>query len=1160
MIIPPSFIQHLAGWPVISGAALTSRVERLLTKGVRNNLIAKGLARTLVWKDGELPPQSPKFPTELTADLLDYGYTLLRLCLLLREQQGDSDLATNGFERSAEAIESVIRRGSSSNVESGFHAVVAACAYHLGHFSARSYCLLPMRVDLNLAPAEYALFCLLRRSLDDLGTFSRQWLQSELNSDESVATRLENPEDEMGVEAALDNAITAGLLRALSTFDFALLTGSPAFVEEAVELFQECESISSELNQVPSWWISKLAKHLVSDLWAYSLHSQLPQNIDGDGGPQWTHLRNLFIAHLRSKRNTAEIELWPSQIAAASRSIDTSDDLVVSLPTSAGKTRIAELCILRTLASERRVVYVTPLRALSAQVERDLRETFQPLGFTVSSLYGAAGAVGTDVDTLGNRSIVVATPEKLDFAVRQEPELLNDVGLIVLDEAHMIGPEEREVRYEVLVQRLLRRTDASTRRIVCLSAILPRGEQLTDFVAWIRQGGEGDAVLSEWRPTRQRFGTISWKGSHARLEFSADGEDAFVERYVESVVPTGRRRKHFPADVQELTLAAAWKIVAEGGSALIFCPQRRSVGALAKKVLQLHKQGLLKPLVSPSPEVARAKRIAVEWLSENHPAVQCLDIGVAVHHAGLPKPFLREIERLLRARRLPVIISSPTLAQGLNLSAASLLMYSLRRGEELIRGEEFANIIGRAGRARIDIEGQVLYVMFEPSAWRLHDWRGLVSAARHRSIQSGLAILIALITEKLARALHLEGDHLAEYVLNNTNVWEEAVSADSMDSTADGERSLEQEVAFLDAAILALIEDHDVDIQMLPAAFDAILTDSLWVRTLARQPDSVRELQKRVLHNRARYIWENSTGVQRRGYFAAGVSFRTGRRLDEAADVLNDLLFRAETAIAQGQFGEAIRAVVEFSEIVFTIPPFAPDELPAQWKTILRMWLNGEPMSAIVPLAPEDAVEFIEDDVVYRLVWGAEAVRVRSVAHNDEFAELWTGQVAESIEAGTMLRPATVLLQAGLGSRAAALAALNDLTGDFVDYDGMRQWIRSEPVREASRNATWPTPETADLWRRFALSVSDEALHEWKQQQSIRSVLWDSESASPAEGSMVRLVNPVAGPRTDVCGPDFQRFGRLQPSLPTLEGLVYGVVNKGGKSITVNYLGPSELK
>ena len=75
----------------------------------------------------------------------------------------------------------------------------------------------------------------------------------------------------------------------------------------------------------------------------------------------------------------------------------------------------------------------------------------------------------TDQDFLRESDIIVATPEKLDFALRNDPGILDDVGLVVLDEGHMIGLTEREVRYEVQIQRLLRRTDAPLRRIVCLS-------------------------------------------------------------------------------------------------------------------------------------------------------------------------------------------------------------------------------------------------------------------------------------------------------------------------------------------------------------------------------------------------------------------------------------------------------------------------------------------------------------------------------------------------------------------------------------------------------------------------------------------------------------------------------------------------------------------
>ena len=72
-------------------------------------------------------------------------------------------------------------------------------------------------------------------------------------------------------------------------------------------------------------------------------------------------------------------------------------------------------------------------------------------------------------------------------------------------------------------------------------------------------------------------------------------------------------------------------------------------------------------------------------------------------------------------------------------------------------------------------------------------------------------------------------------------------------------------------------------------------------------------------------------------------------------------------------------------------------------------------------------------------------------AHHDDYAEVWTGRLAESLEAGTMDRSAVILIHAGLRSRIAALAALNDCPGDFTGYEGMKHWLRSNPVVDAGR-------------------------------------------------------------------------------------------------------------
>ena len=172
-------------------------------------------------------------------------------------------------------------------------------------------------------------------------------------------------------------------------FDFALETGETEPIETLARS-PTAVSLADNAENVPLWWITKLCRHLIDDLWAHSLHENLAHRAAGGGEENYPDLRRLFISSLYA-RKTAEVELWPSQREAAQRSTDVTDDLVVALPTSAGKTRVAEIAALMTLSSERRVLIVTPFRALSAQTERSFGKTFAPLGFSVSSLYGASG-------------------------------------------------------------------------------------------------------------------------------------------------------------------------------------------------------------------------------------------------------------------------------------------------------------------------------------------------------------------------------------------------------------------------------------------------------------------------------------------------------------------------------------------------------------------------------------------------------------------------------------------------------------------------------------------------------------------------------------------------------------------------------------------------
>jgi hypothetical protein len=643
--------------------AIAADIVEAATAGFRGRLIARGQARAIIWSDGALPPDAPAFAPQLSYDLHSYGYALLGLGLRLRELGGDAAQARTALEQAATALEAVIAKGNRQEVDRDFHFIMAAASYHLAHLSARAYSLLAIvEADENFAPTERVLALLMRRNFRALRANVLDYRASGEGSDARIAADIQTKLDQAEAAAdladggdeflfdGLDTALNDAFMAAMSLFLLALERGEQPLLDQALERLRTGLAICSELNMLPQWWSHRIAIHLLSDLWSNTFHEKVPLQPSGGDAADWPRLRELFIALLQ-RRPKAEVDLWPSQIEAATRAADQSDDLVVSLPTSAGKTRIAELCILRCLAGGKRVVFITPLRALSAQTETTLQSTFGPLGKTISALYGSIGVSGFDEDAIRERDIVVATPEKLDFALRNDPSLLDDVGLLVFDEGHMIGLNEREVRYEVQIQRLLRRADAHDRRIVCLSAILPDGDQLDDFAGWLRRDHPGGLIKHDWRPTRLRFGEVVWSSPCARLNLRVGDERPWVQRFLVGAappnwVPPKRRRTNlFPCDQRELCLATAWRLVEDGQTVLIFCPERRSVEPFADVIVDLHERGALNSLLEADPIVLNtAIALGEEWLGPDSAILKCLRLGVALHH-GAPANRLSQGDR-----------------------------------------------------------------------------------------------------------------------------------------------------------------------------------------------------------------------------------------------------------------------------------------------------------------------------------------------------------------------------------------------------------------------------------------------------------------------------------------------------------------------------------
>ena len=1076
-------------------------------------------------------------------------------------------------------MEAVIAKGARGESDRDFHFVMAAAAYHLAHLSARAYSLLTIvQAEDNFSPIERVLAQLMLRDLGALqvtvlnfrlqgngsdaaitGAFQAQWYQAEAGGE---------PAD--GASSFLfdgvDLALTDSFFGVLATFLLALERGDRVLMEQALARLREGLSICAEINLLPQWWAHRVALHLLSDLWDSTFHERLPLLPAGGDAADWTSLRELFIASL-VRRPKAEIDLWPSQIAAAARAVDQADDLVVSLPTSAGKTRISELCILRCLAAGRRVIFVTPLRALSAQTEVTLQRTFGPLGKTISALYGSIGVSGLDEDAIRQRHIVVATPEKLDFALRNDPSLLDDVGLLVFDEGHMIGLSEREVRYEVQIQRLLRRADAAQRRIVCLSAILPDGDQLDDFAAWLRRDQPGGLVKSDWRPTRLRYGEVVWRGQHARLNLRVGQERPFVPRFLTAFVPpVGKRKKPFPCDLGELCLATAWRLVNDGQSVLVFCPVRAHVEPFAARVIDLHHRGALASLLSVDQAVLKtALTLGAEWLGAAHPILECLKLGVAIHHGALPTAFRKEVERLLREGILKVTISSPTLAQGLNLSATAVIIHSLFRNRERIKTSEFKNVVGRAGRAYVDVEGLVLYPIFDDQARRIAQWEALIADLSSREMESGLVRLLITLLVRMGKKVGGGLDQLVEYVVNNAEAWTfPEIAGESAEDRERAQSDWDVYLATLDTAILSLIGENDIADEDIPAALDDILQSSLWERRINRRKDEVKVALKAGLVSRSRQIWAQSTTVKRRGYFLAGIGLKTGHALDAIAADVNDLLISANSALLNEDADGAIAAITAIAERVFAISPFMPDKLPANWRDILRFWLLGQPIAAVAAGQEADTLQFVEGGLVYRLPWAMEAIRVRGLANGDTIGDMdlrlddfELGLAVSAVETGTIQRPASILIQAGFSSRLAAIKAVNDTAATLSNAFELQQWLASDAVKALAARPDWPTVETKAMWTAFVASFVPQASSTWKDHRYWAGVKWYS-AVPPPPGTPVRL-HHLDG-RPIITSADGSLIGEANmPLNPSRRGLMRAAVSAEPGRIDLSYLGPDDL-
>ena len=719
-------------------------------------------------------------------------------------------------------------------------------------------------------------------------------------------------------------------------------------------------------------------------------------------------------------------ELWPSQVAALNAGlISTGDSMVLRLPTSAGKTRIAEIAIAFQLSNHpnSRCLYIAPYRALVSELELLFSRMFSDLGIRVSSFFGAYDDEGFEHTLAQDSELIIATPERLDLLERTAPEFFDDVELIILDEGQIVADNTRGLKCELLMARLKVRLPRA--RFLVLSAVISE-QSLVEFAEWL-ESPQSAIVRSEWRPSVQRVARFEWQGDSGVIRYEASDDLDFQGQFLHGVIRkrefehvnpnTGRtRRPRFPDTTNKSQTAAELALHFSGvGPVLVFCPQTNFVESTAQALSRRLDLASLTGEEVP-PHLAETERPSVrsatEWLGPNHKISELLRRGIGVHHGRLPDAVRSAIELDFRERRLPILIATTTLGQGVNLPVRTVIVHSSYRQEEdervRVPAAEYWNIAGRAGRAGFETEGTVVHLTFNSRDQR--DFRYYQD--RRTAVPPLSSALLSLLNR----------------------LREDRITAE------DAARLLNPE-------ILAIMAEEDLG--AFEESVDAILAQSLVTVQAAGRGAGVEPLAQ-AMKSEGRRVRTAITDVALLQLYR-----QTGLSSDACVVVTEALRGQPQLdRLLRSAAREAPRDLIQLlARIVSVVPEFSPVvEPPVDYVEAVALWLRGETVSEIERQLLGDVSadiqfgRFAGQFFVHTLPWAASAT-VLLGRHETGLNQNDLGAVARSLP--TMLRfgvptpEAAWCMSLGIASRRVAIGMSADYRalGGEASYSGFLRWF-----------------------------------------------------------------------------------------------------------------------
>jgi len=401
----------------------------------------------------------------------------------------------------------------------------------------------------------------------------------------------------------------------------------------------------------------------------------------------------------------------PFQLKAIA-AVDAGKSVLVSAPTGAGKTAIAEYAIDQALARGERIVYTAPVKALSNQKFRDFSAKYPD---TVGLLTG-------DVSLNADAPLVIMTTEIYRNQLFEDPRRLATTRWVIFDEVHYLDDAERGTVWEEALM-----FSPPQVRFIALSATVPNIEEVAD---WIRSvlGREIEVILESHRPVPlvhlfQCQGEIFAdthslkKTGYMNQEQWTSDRDSGRQQHRRDRFHRQSWTRHLRAKPNRVDDLVRHLIEQKRLPCLYFAFGRKRVEELAWEQMRYD-------FLSPEEKIEitkmyeeLCKRFDLTKESSAHEMRRLIQRGIGFHHAGMLPTLKEVIERLFTSKLIKLIFTTETFAIGINMPAKAVAFDEMRKfyGTHFgfLRTRDYYQMAGRAGRRGMDKEGYV-YARINP--------------------------------------------------------------------------------------------------------------------------------------------------------------------------------------------------------------------------------------------------------------------------------------------------------------------------------------------------------------------------------------------------------------------------------------------------------------